>query len=160
MIASESFILTPFERLRFLIVDDDRAILELVDALLRASGAAGVTRSTSCLGALNILADKTKRADCIVCDNSMPNMTGLELLRDIRSAKYEHVPPDMRFVMITAHGQEEVVRAAIGLDVSGYLVKPVSKDALTKAVQRAFGRRPLELKSPADYAAIPLPPDI
>jgi CheY-like chemotaxis protein len=156
---TEPLIVTPFDNLRFLAVDDDRAVLELVDALLRSAGVGSVIKSVSGLGALNILADQRKRADCIICDHSMPNMTGLELLRDIRAGKYDYVPRAIHFIMITAHGQEAVVRAAISLDVSGYIVKPISKDSLTKAIHRAFGRPPLALKTSDVYAGVAMPPD-
>jgi len=155
---TEPLILTPFDRLRLLVIDDDRAILELVDAMLRMAGVGSVIKSASCLAALNILADQTKKIDCIVCDHSMPNMTGVELLREIRAGHYTHVPRDIPFIMLTAHGQEAVVRAAVSLDVNGYIVKPVSKDALVKAVHRAFGR-PVTPKAPEDYTGIALPKD-
>jgi len=155
---NEPLILTPFDRLRFLVIDDDRAILELIDAMLRIAGVGSVIKSAGCLAALNVMADQRKKIDCIVCDHSMPNMTGLELLRDIRSAKYSHVPRDIPFIMVTAHGQEAVVKAAVQLDVNGYIVKPLSKDALVKVVHRAFNRTPA-MKPPEDYSGVPLPPE-
>lgn len=157
MAAGESLILTPLDRLRLMVIDDDRAILDVVDALLRAAGVGSVIKATSCLGALNILADRRKRVDCIICDQSMPNMTGLELLRDIRMGVHDYLQRQSRFVMLTAQGQEAVVRAALALDVSGYIVKPVTKESLTKAVQRAMGKPPPELKPPGAYKAVPLP---
>ncbi len=159
MAADEPLVVMPFDRLRMLIVDDDRAILDLVDAVLRLVGVGSVTKSASGLGALNILADQRKRIDCIICDHSMPNMTGIELLRGIRTGQYDQVPRDTKFIMITAYGQEAVVRAALGLDVNGYIVKPINKDALVKAIHRAYGR-PLALKSAEEYAAVQPPPDI
>ena len=155
---SEPLILTPFDRLRFLAIDDDRAILEVVDAMLRVAGVGSVIKSASCLAALNVLADQQKKIDCIICDHSMPHMTGLELLREIRAGHYSHVPRDIRFIMVTGHGQEAVVKAAVSLDVNGYIMKPVTKDALTKAIHRAFGRSPA-LKAPEDYSGTALPPE-
>ena len=154
--SSEPLIVTPFDKLRFLVIDDDRAILELLEAILRLAGVGSVIKATSALTALNILADEGKKFDCVICDCSMPNMTGLELLRQIRSAQYAHIPRDMRFIMVTMSGQEAVVKAALQLDVSGYIVKPVSKDALIKSVHRAFNRTP-PMKAPGDYSSVPLP---
>ncbi len=155
---NEPLILTPFDGLRILAVDDDRAILELVDAMLRLAGVGHVIKSASSLSALNILADQTKKIDCIICDHSMPNMTGIELLRQIRAGHYTNVPRDIPFIMLTSHGQEAVVRAAATLDVNGYIVKPVTKDSLVKAVHRAFGR-PFALKAPEEYTTVDLPPE-
>lgn len=156
MASSDPLIVTPFDKLRFLAIDDDRAILELIDAMLHLAGVGSVTKATGGLAALNVLADERKKFDCIICDYSMPNMTGLELLQQIRSAQHSHIPRDIRFIMVTMSGQEDVVKAALQLDVSGYVVKPVSKDALVKAVHRALNRPPAA-KSPGDYKSIALP---
>ncbi len=155
---AEPFVLTPIDRLRFMVIDDDRAMLELIDAMLRMVGVGSVMKAANCLTALNVLADQRKKVDCIICDHSMPNMTGLQLLQEIRAARYAHVPRDIAFIMITAHGQEAVVKAAINLDVSGYIVKPLRKDALIKAIHRAFAK-PIALKPPEDYSGVALPPD-
>lgn len=153
---SEPLIVTSFETLRVLVIDDDRAVLEVVEAMLRAAGFAGVVKSASALGALNILADKQKRFNCIVCDYGMDVMDGLMLLREIRSGRHDYIPRNQCFIMLTAHGQEAVVRAALELDVNGYVRKPVSRDSLTKAIHRALNRTP-NLKAPEIYAAVAVP---
>lgn len=158
MSPSEPLLVTAFDNLRFLVVDDDRAILELVDAMLRMAGAGSVIKTVSALAALNVLADQQRRCDCIVCDQSMHTMTGLELLKDIRIGKYSYIPRDMAFIMLTSSGDESVVRGAIELDVNSYIMKPVSKDSLVKAVHRAFGRS-IILKAPEDYGAVNIPTD-
>lgn len=155
---SEPLIVTPFDRLRFLAIDDDRAILELVDAMLRMAGVGSVIKAAGGLVALNIMADERKKFDCIICDYSMPDMTGLQLLQQIRTAHFPHIPRDIRFIMVTMSGQEAVVKAALQLDVSGYIVKPVSKDSLTKAIHRAFNKT-ASLKAPEDYSSVTLPAD-
>lgn len=156
--SEEPLVVTAFDSLRFLVVDDDRAILELVDAMLRMSGAGSVIKAVSALAALNILADQQKRCDCIVCDQSMHTMTGLELLKDIRAGRHSFIPRDIAFIMLTSHGEESVVRSAIELDVNSYIMKPVSKDSLVKALHRAFGR-PIVLKPPEDYSSVKIPTD-
>lgn len=154
---NEPLIVTSFEALRVLVVDDDRAILEVVEAILKASGIGGVVKAVSALSAINILADKQKRFDCIVCDYGMDMMDGLALLKGIRSGKHPFIKRDQCFIMLTAHGQEAVVRAALELDVNGYVRKPVTKDSLQKAIHRAFNRIPV-LKDPAAYAGVNIPP--
>jgi CheY-like chemotaxis protein len=74
--STEPLIVNSFERLRFVVIDDDRPILQVVEAFLTAAAAGGVIPAISCLSALNLLADKTKKVDCIICDHSMPTMTG------------------------------------------------------------------------------------
>ena len=82
---------------------------------------------------------------------------GLTLLREIRAGMHPYISRDQCFIMLTAHGQEAVVRAALELDVNGYVRKPVSKDSLTKAIHRAFNRSPV-LKDSDAYAAVAIPP--
>lgn len=156
MAVTDPLIVTPFDKLRFLVIDDDRAILELIDAMLCMAGVGSVIKSASCLAALNVLADERKKFDCIICDYTMTNMTGLELLQQIRGGQHTHIPRDIRFIMVTMSGQEAVVKAALQLDVSGYIVKPVSKDALIKAVHRAFNRT-APIKPAGDYGSVALP---
>ncbi|MGE3332877.1 MAG: response regulator [Rhodospirillaceae bacterium] len=154
--SQEPLVVTSFDRLRFIVIDDDRAILQVVEAFLNAAAAGGVIPAISCFTALNLLADKTKKIDCIICDHSMPTMTGLALLQQIRGGTHPNIPRNLPFIMLTSSGQEEVVRAAIALDVHGYVRKPVSKDLLIKAIHRAFNRQ-LNLKKPVDYLSYPLP---
>jgi CheY-like chemotaxis protein len=148
---------TSFENLRMLVIDDDRAILDMAEALLKSSGVGGVVKAVSALSALNILADKLKRFDCIICDYGMDAMDGLTLLKEVRSGKHTYIKRDQCFIMLTAHGQEDVVRAALDLDVNGYVRKPVTRDSLLKAIHRAFNRTPV-LKNPQVYAGVNLPP--
>jgi len=143
--------------LRFLVVDDDRAIIEVVDALLQLAGATAVYKATSVAAAISIAAEPQNKFDCIISDYGMLPANGLEFLQKVRSAAYEGIPREMHFVMLTAHGQEAVVRTAMELDVSGYIVKPVTKYALVRAIYRAFNRA-LSLKSAEVYGAIALPP--
>ena len=154
---SEPLVVTSFETLRMLVVDDDRAILEVVEAMLKIAGIGGVVKAVSALSALNILADKHKRFNCIICDYGMDVMDGLTLLKDIRAGRHPYIQRDQCFIMLTAHGQEAVVRAALELDVNGYVRKPVTKDSLSKSIHRAFNRVP-PLKAPEIYAAVTLPP--
>ncbi len=154
--SQEPLVVTAFDRLRFIVIDDDRAILQMVEAFLNAAAAGGVISAISCFTALNLLADKTKKIDCIICDYSMPTMTGLALLQQIRGGQHPNIPRDLPFIMLTSSGQEEVVRAAVAMDVHGYVRKPVSMDMLIKAIHRAFNRQ-LNLKKPADYLSYRLP---
>lgn len=156
--AQEPLVVTAFDRLRFVVIDDDRAILQIVEAFLATASVGGVIPAISCFTALNLLADKTKKVDCIICDHSMPTMTGLSLLQEIRGGKHPNIPRNMPFIMLTSSGQEDVVRAAIALDVHGYVKKPVSKDTLVKSIHRAFNRQ-LVLKQPDHYLTYALPPD-
>ena len=156
--STEPLIVTSFDRLRFIVIDDDRAVLQIVEAVLTSVAAGGVIPAISCFAALNLLADKTKKIDCIICDHSMPTMTGLALLQEIRGGKHANIPRNMPFIMLTSSGQVDVVRSAMALDVHGYVKKPVTKDLLVKAIHRVFNRQ-LALKPAEEYLELQLPTD-
>ena len=151
-------VVTSFDNLRIVVIDDDRAVAELVGGFLQAVKVGSVVKVSGALAALNLLADPSRRADCIICDHSMGIMTGLALLQEIRAGRHKSIPRNQTFIMLTAHGDEAVVKSAIALDVNGYLRKPVTKDGLVTALHRACSRK-MALKSPETYAAVELPAD-
>jgi two-component system chemotaxis response regulator CheY len=128
---------TDFKNLHVLIVDDDAVMLELIEALLKSIGVGLVTRATSGAEAFNILAKTEKVVDCTLCDFSMANGNGLQLLQAIRMGQVTSVRPDACFVLLTSSGDAATVAAAAELDVSGYLVKPATPEKLRSAISKA-----------------------
>ncbi|MBM4224925.1 MAG: response regulator, partial [Gammaproteobacteria bacterium] len=76
-----------------------------------------------------------KKIDCVICDHLMELLSGLDLLRLIRSGKLKDVPPDLCFVMVTGFSTTTVSAAAKVLDANAYLAKPITKDELFRAIQ-------------------------
>lgn len=138
----------------FVVVDDESAILDLMAALLTNAGAKKVYKCKSAQEAQNVLMDSNVKVDCVISDHGMEPVTGLEFLQKIRVGTNLGVSRNIRFLMLTGHGEEEVVKSALALDVDGYVIKPVSQAGLTTSIEKAFARKRM-LKSPADYAAVP-----
>jgi len=97
-----------------------------------------------------------KKIDCVICDHLMELLSGLDLLRLIRSGKLKDVPPDLCFVMVTGFSTTTVSAAAKVLDANAYLAKPITKDELFRAIQRAMAYRPT-IRTPKEYASLILP---
>lgn len=74
--------------------------------------------------------------DLILCDWNMPQMTGIDFLKLIRSAKFER--PDIPFILITTESEKEKVIEAIQFKVSGYLLKPVNPEKLKSTLEDIF----------------------
>ena len=74
-------------------------------------------------------------ADVVLLDIQMPGATGLEWASELRRSEQ---PPVVVFV--TAHGEHAL--AAFDLDAADYLTKPVKRDRLFAALDRAARRRP------------------
>lgn len=143
------------ESLHVLIVDDDNTFLDLVHAMLGAIGITNVTRAISGRDAFEKLHGGERVVDCILCDYIMEEGTGLDLLYVVRTGQVKKVRPDACFVLLTASGEHETVAAAAQLDVSGYLVKPVTPQKLRTAISTAR-KRPIKIDF-ARYKQVSLP---
>ncbi len=77
------------------------------------------------------------KLDLIFSDWNMPLMTGVELLKAIRSGKHAH--SDIPIVMITTVSEKEKVIEALKFKLSGYIIKPIQEDKLLETVENIFG---------------------
>jgi DNA-binding NtrC family response regulator len=135
----------------FLIVDDEPHMLEVIADILRHFGATNVERAGGVEAALAKCGPNG--FDCIISDFNMKPENGLQFLQSIRQGKRSRLPRDQRFVLITGHGEIEVVKSAKQLDVSAYLVKPVAMDMIIKTLARVFAQE-IALKPPEAYAGV------
>ena len=137
---------------RFLVVDDHPYMIEVIGEILRHYGAADVERAD---GVQSALARCSARDpfDCIICDFNMKPVNGVQLLQAVRSGKRPELKREQAFILLTGHGDMDVVKAAKGLDVNAYVVKPVAADTFIKAVTRAL-ESPPALKPAADYERV------
>lgn len=129
-----------FKNLHILIVDDDSATLDLIEALLNSLKVAQVTRASSGVEAFGKLARSERVVDCVLCDYTMDNGNGLQLLQAIRMGQIKYFRPDACFVLLTASGDASTVAMALELDVHGYIVKPATPEKLRTAIAKARAR--------------------
>jgi DNA-binding NtrC family response regulator len=108
--------------LRVLIVDDDPSLLRALPETLRLRmGGVIVETANSAAAALDRIADEDY--DAIVTDIKMPGMDGLELLAEIRARR-----PDTPTLIITGHGENELVVRALRGGASDFIQKPIDRD--------------------------------
>src|ERR1700743_2546025 len=100
-----------------LLVDDERAIAR---AYARVLGSAGFDVACAYDGKEAAEAARTRRFDVIVSDITMPEMSGLELLRSIR----EH-DLDVPFVLMTGGPAVDSAVRAVEYGALRYLIKPI-----------------------------------
>ena len=118
--------------LSVLIVDDDLALLEALPQALRLRmGGVTVETADSAAAALDLIADK--EYDAIVTDIKMPGMDGLELLDEIRTRR-----PDTPTLIITGHGENELVVRALREGACDFIQKPIDRDYFVAALYRAI----------------------
>lgn len=140
----------------FLIVDDDQFMASTVQKMLRQCHAHHIYRAASARDAMWLVKDEKLKIDCIISDWDMPGINGLQLLQAVRSGINPLLPSNQAFVMLTGHGEVDVVKAALLLDVNGYLIKPVSLRKLTTAIDQALAHA-VTVKKKSYYKNLSLP---
>lgn len=119
---------------RVLIVDDYRTMLRIIGNLLRQLGFEHIEEATDGQMALDTL--KANSFDLILSDWNMEPMSGLELLKQVRSTEnLKHIP----FIMITAESKAENVVAAKQAGVNNYIVKPFNAVTLKQKLTTVLG---------------------
>ena len=113
--------------LRLLIVDDQPVALRLMRDMLSSMGVGAVLTAPDGETALKLLGERGSTLDAVLCDWTMPELSGLETLRRLRRT-HRRLP----FYMVTGNADSSAVRAAKEAGVSGYLKKPYSRDELRR----------------------------
>jgi len=142
--------LPDYSNKRFLIVDDKPFIRGLIQGMLLRCKARDIKFAADGDEAIRVLAAENGDIDCIICDWNMEPVDGLELARLLRLGAVPNTPRDKRFIMLTGHAEMELVKSAMDLDVSGFLVKPVSMEKLVKALENAFAKS-VSIKDHQEY---------
>ena len=125
------------ENTRFLVVDDFSTMRRIVRNLLKELGFTNVQEAEDGVDALAKLRADT--FDFVVSDWNMPNMTGIDLLREIRAdAKLKHLP----VLMVTAEAKKENIIMAAQAGASGYVVKPFTAATLDEKLKKIFQNFP------------------
>lgn len=110
-----------FNDLRVLIVDDQADARALLRVMLTEFGVTQIYESTDGRDALTFIDVAPDMIDLIICDWNMPKMTGIELIRQLRS-----VYPDTPFLMVTGRKDMDSVVEAKASGVTAYICKPFS----------------------------------
>ena len=119
--------------LKFLVVDDFSTMRRIVRNLLKELGFTNVQEAEDGVDALNKL--RGESFDFVVSDWNMPNMTGIDLLRNIRAdAALKHLP----VLMVTAEAKKENIIEAAQAGASGYVVKPFTAATLDEKLKKIF----------------------
>jgi two-component system chemotaxis response regulator CheY len=110
-----------------LIVDDSAAIRKILQRLIHQTDLPlrGIFEAGDGRQALEIL--KQNDVNVILSDINMPNMDGIEFLRNVREMPgYKHIP----VIMITTEGSPARVKEAADLGATSYVRKPFTTDQL------------------------------
>jgi two-component system chemotaxis response regulator CheY len=117
-----------------LIVDDYKTMLRIIRNLLKQIGFDNVEEATDGTQALQKL--REKKFELVISDWNMEPMTGIELLREVRSDDNLKKLP---FIMVTAESKTENVVIAKEAGVSNYIVKPFNAATLKSKLTGVLG---------------------
>lgn len=118
---------------RILVIEDDPVMLEFMRIVLQETGYEVETAEG---GVEGMKAIERTDLDLVVTDIYMPDMDGLEIVREIK-ARF----PDLKTLAMTSGGSHDNVSVLIVAEVFGAdasLKKPFSKDELTDCVERTL----------------------
>ena len=119
-------------RPKILVVDDDAAVRKFFLQVLTPI-AFDVAESGDAQCALEAI--ESGDFDIVVCDVWMPGASGLDLLAVAQQTRW-----DMGFILVTGELQVDTVIAALRLQASDFLLKPLMPEEVTRSVLRAFER--------------------
>ncbi|MBK5207054.1 MAG: sigma-54-dependent Fis family transcriptional regulator [Polaromonas sp.] len=125
--------------LEVLIVDDEPAIRQVLAAHVGKAGHS-VSQAGNGTAALERLSKGD--VDVAICDIQMPNISGLELLRQARSAGI-----DTSFIMMTAYASVDTAIEAIKAGASDYMIKPLRNEEIMHRLQKVGDLRGLRAEN-------------
>lgn len=116
------------------IVDDDSAVLEALNSLVRSIGL-----DVACFESANaFLAQVKQRAPgCLILDVRMPEMSGLDVQRRLME-----IGEDIPIIFISGHGDIPMAVKAIKTGAVDFLTKPFREEDLLSAIRTALQQKP------------------
>ena len=119
--------------MKLLVVDDERDVQFLFQQKFRKEIKAGevqILYALNGISALKLIDSLENKADyLILTDINMPEMNGMELLREVKT-RY----PELKVFMITAYGDEQNFDMAKKLGADDYFTKPLHFDLLKEKI--------------------------
>ena len=114
--------------IRVMIVDDAAFMRMAIRKVLEKNGFEVVCEAEN--GAASLAKYTEFRPDVVTMDITMPEMTGIEALKHLRA--YD---PQAKIVMVSAMGQETLVREAIINGAKSFIVKPYKEQHIVQTIQ-------------------------
>ena len=119
---------------RLLVVDDMGTMRKLVMRVCRELGFTDIIEAADGNLAWQQLTSSTPPVGLVISDWNMPNCTGLDLLKKIRSdQQYKQLP----FMLVTAEAEQHQIVQALTAGVNGYIVKPFAAATLKEKLEAA-----------------------
>lgn len=114
---------------RIIIADDHKLVRQGIKSLLeKRSGITVIGEANDGIQLLSLL--KKTEADMVILDISMPNMRGLEAIREIQS-----ISKNIKILILTMHKSPEYLQHAVTAGAHGFLIKEDADTELYSAIE-------------------------
>lgn len=123
------------DQIRIIVVDDMSTSRGLITQALDGFGIRQVVSAADGPSALEKIA--AWPVHLVISDMNMPGMTGLELLKTLRTAPQTK---GVGFLLITGRADRDIIEAGRRLGMNNYLKKPFQPDDLRRAIEAVAGR--------------------
>lgn len=124
-------------KLNVMVVDDSALTVKRLVAMLEQLGHEVGKICKTGLDAVETIEYLTKKGhsppDLITMDITMPDMDGINATRRILALN-----PQALIIMVTSHGQEQMVIEAIQAGAKGYVLKPIKPDKLQESINKVL----------------------
>lgn len=117
---------------KILVIDDEQPTLKMFSLLLSAYGYEVLTAEN---GQIGVDAFLEHSPWLVLTDIKMPVMDGIEVLKRIKK-----INSHAEVIVITGHGDMDLAIQALNLDATDFINKPLQREALEKALERARQR--------------------
>ncbi|MCC6613009.1 MAG: hybrid sensor histidine kinase/response regulator [Anaerolineae bacterium] len=124
---------------RIHIIDDDELTRKAVSDMLKTAGYQ-VTESSRSPDGLKWV--KQNLPDVVLCDVMMPEISGFDVLRELRS---DPTTVDIPFIYLTDQGDRELRRAGMNLGANDFMTKQFAQNDLLLSIESRLGQRAREL---------------
>lgn len=114
---------------RVLIVDDAAFMRMMIKDILEKNGYEVVAEANNGIKAVEMY--KRERPDIVTMDITMPDMDGIEAVKEIRE-----FDPSAKIIMCSAMGQQSMVMDAIRAGAKDFVVKPFQPDRVLEALSK------------------------
>lgn len=116
---------------KIMIVDDSAFMRKIVRGVLENLKYTDIIEASTGKDAISRF--KNEKPDLILLDIIMPDIGGIDVLREIKG-----INPAVKVIMVTAVGQDAMIEECTKLGAIGYIVKPFDERKITEAVENAL----------------------
>ncbi|MFA5993572.1 MAG: response regulator [Parcubacteria group bacterium] len=114
---------------KILISDDSQFMRKILSDILTKNGFDNIIEAVNGEQALEKF--KTEKPDLMLLDVIMPEKDGIEVVKEV-------VPQGAKVIMVSAVGQDDMIKQAKDLGVLGYIIKPFEEKQVIDEVKRAL----------------------